>query len=317
MNIALVGVGKIAKAQHVPSISTSDSWNLVATVALEGTVDGIDSYTDFDEFLSTRTDVEVVSFCVPAIARFDYAVKALEMGLHVMLEKPPGATISEMNYLRELAVARDRTLFTTWHSQMAPGVIPAKEWLLDKVIKNATVTWHEDIRQFHVNDVGQDYEGGSGDTKRNQDWIFEPGGIGVFDTGINAISILTEIMPDKLRVTDASLIYPKNRDQPITVNLLLSSIIQASFDFLHKGKPIWDMHITTDRGELSLERSATTLTIKGENIDLEPSQEYAGLYERMAELVQSGESEVNLDPLILVADAFMLGTREISDSFDF
>jgi len=77
------------------------------------------------------------------------------------------------------------------------------------------------------------------------------------------------------------------------------------------------MHITTDRGELSLERSATILTIKGENIDLEPSQEYAGLYERMAELVQSGESEVNLDPLILVADAFMLGIREVSDSFNF
>ena len=77
------------------------------------------------------------------------------------------------------------------------------------------------------------------------------------------------------------------------------------------------MHITTDRGELSLERSASILTIKGKNIDLEPSQEYAGLYERMAELVHSGESEVNLDPLILVADAFMLGTREVSDSFDF
>ena len=45
MNIALVGVGKIAKSQHVPNISMSDAWNLVATVALEGTVEGAVSYT--------------------------------------------------------------------------------------------------------------------------------------------------------------------------------------------------------------------------------------------------------------------------------
>jgi D-galactose 1-dehydrogenase len=77
------------------------------------------------------------------------------------------------------------------------------------------------------------------------------------------------------------------------------------------------MHITTHQGEISLERSATILTIDGKKIDLGPSQEYAHLYKRMAELIQAGESEVNLDPLVLVADAFMLGTREVSDAFNF
>lgn len=315
MNIALVGVGKIAKAQHVPNIAASDAWDLVATVALEGTVNGIDSYTNFDTFLQSRKDVEVVSFCVPAIARFDYAVKALRSGLHVMLEKPPAATIAEMNYLRDFADECGRTLFTTWHSQMAPGVRPAKKWLSDKVIKEASVTWFEDIRQFHVSNLDED--SGSGGTKRNQDWIFEPGGIGVFDTGINAISILTEIMPNGLRVTGASLVYPENRNQPIAAELVLNSTINASFNFRHEGPPVWDMHITTHQGEISLERSATILTIDGKKIDLGPSQEYADLYKRMAELIQAGESEVNLDPLVLVADAFMLGTREVSDAFNF
>tara|TARA_A100001037_G_scaffold78147_3_gene70056 strand:+ start:1943 stop:2896 length:954 start_codon:yes stop_codon:yes gene_type:complete len=317
VNIALVGVGKIAKSQHVPNISMSDAWNLVATVALEGTVEGVDSYTDFDQFLLERKDVEVVSFCVPAIARFEYAVKALKAGLHVMLEKPPGATISEINHLQKLAEACDRTLFTTWHSQMAPGVSPAKEWLADKVIEEATVTWHEDIRQFHVNNAGDDRDRGGHRGVRNQDWIFEPGGIGVFDTGINAISILTEIIPHPLRVTEASLVYPENRGQPIQAELIFDSVVRASFNFRHEGKPIWDMHIVTDQGELRLERSATILRIDGVQYELGPSQEYARLYSRMSELILSGESEVNVDPLIVVADIFMIGTRHGSVPFNF
>ena len=44
--------------------------------------------------------------------------------------------------------------------------------------------------------------------------------------------------------------------------------------------------------------------------------EYRGLYRRFVELAATGTSDVDLTPLRLVADAFLLGRRNIVDSFE-
>jgi D-galactose 1-dehydrogenase len=44
--------------------------------------------------------------------------------------------------------------------------------------------------------------------------------------------------------------------------------------------------------------------------------EYAGLYRRFRELATTGESDVDLAPLQLVADAFLLGRRRIVEPFE-
>ena len=70
LNVALVGIGKIARDQHVPAIAGSDDWNLVATVSRSGTVDGIPAFTDIEDMLDARPDVSVVSLCLPPVPRF-------------------------------------------------------------------------------------------------------------------------------------------------------------------------------------------------------------------------------------------------------
>jgi D-galactose 1-dehydrogenase len=45
--------------------------------------------------------------------------------------------------------------------------------------------------------------------------------------------------------------------------------------------------------------------------------EYPALYARMAELVRNGASDVDLAPMVHVADALTLGERRITDAFDF
>jgi D-galactose 1-dehydrogenase len=45
------------------------------------------------------------------------------------------------------------------------------------------------------------------------------------------------------------------------------------------------------------------------------ASEYDGIYARFARLLAGRESEVDLAPLIHVADAFMLGRRLITDPF--
>ena len=47
----------------------------------------------------------------------------------------------------------------------------------------------------------------------------------------------------------------------------------------------------------------------------EPEREYPALYERFAEIIDAGVSDVDTTPLQHVADAFMLGKRNVVAPF--
>ena len=301
--IALVGIGKIARDQHVPALAASSDWQLAATVSRTGTVDGIESHSDFAEMLAARPDIGTVSLCMPPVPRFAYAQAALLAGRHVMLEKPPGATLSEVHALAELAASKGLTLYTTWHSRMAHAVAPAKAWLADKTVTRAHITWREDVRKWHP----------------GQDWVFEPGGMGVFDPGINALSILTEILPSPVHLTAATLTFPANRQTPIAAALTFSGGVTADFDWRQEGPQTWDIEIDTTVGSMALRMGGNVLEIggqaaKGSNTIMD---EYPALYARMADLLRLGRSEVDLAPMTHVADALTLGRRDTAAEFHF
>ncbi|MBL4926707.1 Gfo/Idh/MocA family protein [Fuscibacter oryzae] len=301
--VALVGIGKIAVDQHVPAIANSPDWELAATVSRHGSVPGVPAFTDFAAFLAERSDVPVVSLALPPVPRFAYAEAALRAGRHVMLEKPPGATLAEVHELHALAKANGLTLYTTWHSRMAHAVAPARAWLADKAIRRAHITWREDVRKWHP----------------GQDWVFEPGGMGVFDPGINALSILTHILPAPVHLTAATLTFPENRQTPIAAALTFSGNVTADFDWRQTGPQTWDITVETDAGHLALRMGGNVLEIDGQATAGENTimGEYPALYARMAELVATGQSEVDLAPMTHVADALTLGRRDVTEAFHF
>ena len=247
MKIALVGIGKIAVDQHVPAINASPDWELAATVSRKGSVDGVESHTSIEAMLQARPDISVVSLALPPVPRFAYAAAALRAGRHVMLEKPPGATLAEIHTLQAMAAAQGLTLYATWHSRMAQAVAPAKAWLADKGIMSAHITWREDVRKWHP----------------GQDWVFEPGGMGVFDPGINALSILTDILPQPMHLTEATLEFPANRQTPIAAKLTFSGGITADFDWRQTGPQTWDIMVETDKGQLALRMGGNVLEVDG------------------------------------------------------
>lgn len=301
MKLALAGIGKIAIDQHVPALAASDAWELVATVSRHGSIAGVPAHTDLAKLLAERPDIEAVSLAMPPVPRFDYARIALEAGRHVMLEKPPGATLAEVHALEALAREKGVTLFATWHSRMAKGVAGAKAWLADKSITSAKIIWREDVRHWHP----------------GQDWVFEPGGMGVFDPGINALSILTEILPEPVHLVSADLDFPANRQTPIAAQLQFSGNVSADFDWRQEGPQTWDIAIETNSGPLTLRMGGNILEIDGSVRASETSlmNEYPALYARMADLVRAGRSDVDLSPMVHVADAMMLGRRNSVESF--
>ena len=300
MEIALVGIGKIAVDQHVPSIANSPDWELTATVSRHGTVEGVSAYTDLATMLAEHPEIRVVSLCVPPVPRFEMAAQAIRAGRHVMLEKPPGATLSECHTLEALAREHRVTLYASWHSREAAMVAPAKAWLADKQLTKFTVTWKEDVRRWHP----------------GQDWIWEPGGMGVFDPGINALSIVTEILAEPIHVTRAVLEVPENRQAPIAAQMAFhhpTAEVTMEFDWRQQGDQTWSIEAETDQGSLALHDGGARMLVDGVETGAETSAalsgEYPRLYARMSDLVRAGQSDTDLSPMRHVADAFTLGRR--------
>jgi D-galactose 1-dehydrogenase len=304
LSIAIVGFGKIARDQHVRAIAETAGVSLAAVASRNASLPGVPHFTSIEQLLRDAPDIDAVALCTPPHVRRAQAAAALAAGKHVMLEKPPGVTVSELDPLIALAARSQRTLFATWHSRFADGVEPARRWLASRRIRSIRITWKEDVRVWHP----------------GQAWIFAPGGFGVFDPGINALSILTQILPQPLFVTTAELSFPANRDAPIAARLALADDaglpITAEFDFRQTGQQSWDIVVETDGGPLTLSRGGARLAAGHELLVDGTNREYAGLYRRFVELTASGASDVDLAPLRLVADAFLLGARKIVEPFE-
>ena len=304
IRVAIAGAGKIAGDQHVPALAATEGVELAAIADPNVSIEGVAHFASLDELLAAMPDIDAVALCTPPRTRYALAAAALKAGKHVLLEKPPGVTVSEMTPLLDAARQAGKTLYATWHSRFAPAVEPARAFLADRQIKSVAVEWKEDVRMWHP----------------RQAWIWEPGGFGVFDPGINALSIMTRILPRPFFLIAAELRFPSNCVAPIAADLTFRDDtglpISAEFDWNPTVPQIWDIRIETDAGRLTLSAGGRRLTHNDRTLVDTPKAEYPAIYRRFIELIEHRECEVDLSPLIHVADAFMLGRRREVEPFE-
>lgn len=303
IRIALVGCGKIARDQHVPAIAGSPDFDLAATVDPSGGIDAeVPHFSDLAALIDSGIALDAVAICTPPRFRSDLAERSLEAGLHVMLEKPPSICVADAERLAQMAGAKRLTAFAAWHSREAAGVEPARQWLADKAIRSVRIDWREDVRVWHP----------------GQAWIFEDGGFGVFDPAINALSIITAILPQALQVEAAQLDIPDNCAAPIAGTVMMSDAegvpVKLEMDFLQTGPQTWDIVVETDAGPLRLSLGGSVMTTPDGRIEAEDA-EYPRLYARFCELIRAGQSEVDLAPLTLVEAALECGERRLVAPF--
>lgn len=304
--IGIIGLGKITQDQHIPVIKANPAFDLVAVASQRGLgVEGVRHAVKTPEELIALPDVAAVAVNTPPQVRHRIARAALMAGKHVLLEKPPAATYSELADLVRIAAARGLTLYTTWHSQDNTAVDQARDFLAGRVVSKLLVTWKEDVRHWHP----------------GQAWIWQAGGFGVFDPGINALSIVSKIMPEPIFVKSADLEFPANCDAPIAANLAFTTHrdgedLKAVFDWRQTGPQFWDIRVETADGHtLALELGGTKLTIDGALVASEKMAEYEAIYARFARLLDERASHVDDAPLRLVADAFLVGRRIAVEAF--
>lgn len=302
IRIAIVGLGKISIDQHIPAIAGDRDFRLVAGISPHSRVEGLPVHADLAAALSAEK-IDAVAVNTPPQLRFEIAREALLAGKHVLLEKPPAGSLSALAELERIARRQMVTLYTGWHSQHAPAVFPARAWLTGKQVREVRMRWCENVRQWHP----------------GQRWIWEPGGLGVFDPGINALSILTRILPESLVLTAARFDVPANCATPVAAEIEgrtgVTGRFHAVLDFLQEGEQTWTIEVETDVGTMSLTMGGAELTISGNRQNIGPSREYPSIYRRFASLVRSGECEIDAAPFTLAADAFLLGRQRQVEEF--
>ena len=206
------------------------------------TIDGVPNFTDIDAFLADGPEA-AVALCVPPSVRTAMALKALARRARRAAREAAGGDARRGRGDGRGGARGGRVLFATWHSRFAPcgGAGQGLARRADGAL-GAAIVWKEDVRRWHP----------------GQAWIWQPAGFGVFDPGINALSILTEILPGGVRgATTATLTFPENRDTPIAATLAMTGAagfpVAVELDWRQEGPQSWDITVETDGGRLELQ----------------------------------------------------------------
>lgn len=300
VRIAIIGFGKIAADQHVPAIAANPRFEMVASSSRSSKGVG-QGFTDWRELIRSVEGLEAVAITTPPEPRYEIARECLLAGLHCLLEKPPTVGLAEIADLDCLAQAQQVSLFATWHARHHSTVEAAARALAGKRIASMRIQWHEDVHKWHP----------------GQRWIWEAGGFGVFDPGINAFSIATRIFPGALFVESARLSIPENAQTPIAADVTFVSpvadgLLSASLDWRRSGDEEWTIAIETADGlRISLEGGGSSLSIDGERHEDSGPGEYPDIYRTFLDLIDERSSLVDVAPFRLVADCLLVGERRI------
>ena len=100
IRFAVVGCGHIGK-RHAEMITRDEKAELVALCDIRPKEElGIEAYPvpfakNLDELLEIASDVDVINICVPNGLHAEMAIKAIEAGHHVVIEKPMALTLAD------------------------------------------------------------------------------------------------------------------------------------------------------------------------------------------------------------------------------
>jgi predicted dehydrogenase len=159
------------------------------------------------------------------------------------------------------------------------------------------IHWHEDVHKWHP----------------GQRWIWAPGGFGVFDPGINALSIATRIFPGGLFVKSADLQVPASAQTPIAADIVFSSPeadgpLGASLDWRRNEGEEWTISVEASDGTtVRLEDGGARLILNGQAQRGDGIGEYPDIYRTFVDLIDERRSLVDVAPFRLVADCLMVG----------
>jgi predicted dehydrogenase len=131
---AIVGAGWIAQAEFMPGVQHTGNSELTALVtgheekaAKLGEKYGIARtyfYDEYDEMLASG-EVDAIYLALPNFAHVDFAVRALDAGIHVLLEKPMAVSVAQCERILDAAERSGAKLMIAYRLHHEPGTLEA------------------------------------------------------------------------------------------------------------------------------------------------------------------------------------------------
>ena len=135
---AVVGLGWIAQAAFMPGVEHTGNSEMVALVTGHeqkaekvGEKYGIArtySYEEYDAMLASG-EVDAVYLALPNFDHVDYAVKTLDAGIHLLLEKPMAVSVEECERIIAASKRSGAKLMVAYRLHHEPGTLAAIETL--------------------------------------------------------------------------------------------------------------------------------------------------------------------------------------------
>lgn len=132
IRFAVVGFGRIGK-RHANIIHYHPDCTLVAVVdtntseldTAQHQYPGLKIFSNIKELEKIKNEIDVISICTPNYLHASLAISALNMGFHVVIEKPMALTKAQSEHIVHKALNAGRNVFVVKQNRYSP---PAK-WL--------------------------------------------------------------------------------------------------------------------------------------------------------------------------------------------
>ena len=133
---AVAGVGWIAQAEFLPGVEHTGNSEVVALVTGHeekaekvGEKYGIEKVYSYDELdgLLASGEVDAVYLATPNFDHVEYAVKTLQAGIHLLLEKPMAVSVAECERMIAAAKSSGAKLMVAYRLHFEPGTLKAIE----------------------------------------------------------------------------------------------------------------------------------------------------------------------------------------------
>ena len=142
LNLPADGVSFIKVEQGIPG-------NEERTAALESAL----FYPDLSSLLAAGLDIDVVSICTPNGLHAGMAIKAIEAGYHVVIEKPLALTVTEAERVVYTALKYRKQVFCVMQNRYSPPSVWIKELVDSRKLGSLYMVqlncyWNRDARYY-------------------------------------------------------------------------------------------------------------------------------------------------------------------------
>ena len=132
IRFAVVGCGHIGK-RHAEMITRDEKAELVALCDVRPKEElGVEAYPvpfakNLEELLKIASDVDVINICVPNGLHAEMAIKAIEAGHHVVIEKPMALTLADAERVIYTSLRYRKQVFCVMQNRYSPPSVWIKE----------------------------------------------------------------------------------------------------------------------------------------------------------------------------------------------